>query len=189
MRIQPLLVLVTALATCACRFGGSGNNPLIGAAREGDIEGVRTLIDRGADPNVRAGVNGWTPLMHAVHKHQTGSAIVLLRGGADIDARMQDGKTALMMAAGYGYADMVRALLDRGADAYLKTNGGETALTFAVLGSTDIDEFTLGKCQTRTVRLLLDRAPNLELQDHVADRAARWLSKHSGCEDVLAMVR
>ncbi|MDQ6700773.1 MAG: ankyrin repeat domain-containing protein, partial [Acidobacteriota bacterium] len=163
--------------------------PLIAAVRDGDMEGVRTLIDEGADPNMRAGVNAWTPLMHAVHKHQTGSAIALLKGGAAIDATMQDGKTALMMAAGYGHADMVRVLLDRGADAHLKTRSGETALTFAVLGSTDIDEFTLGKCRTQTVRLLLDRAPNLKLQGHVADWAARWLSKHSGCGEVLAMVR
>lgn len=189
MRIHCLLVPIAVLATCACQIGGGGNHPLIGAVREGDIEKVRSLIDDRADPNLRAGVNNWTPLMHAVHYHQTGSAIALLKGGADIDAFMPDGKTALMMAAGYGYTDMVRALLDKGADSRLKTHSGETALTFAVLGTADIDEFTLGKCQTQTVRLLLDRAPDLKLQDHLVDRAARWLAKHSGCEDVLAMVR
>ncbi len=189
MRMYCLPVIVAVLAASACQMGGNGNNPLIGAVREGDIDDVRTLIDAGADPNLRAGINNWTPLMHAVHYHQPGTAIALLKGGADIDARMPNDKTALMMAAGYGYADMVRALLDRGADAHLKTNGGETALTFAVLGTADIDEFTLGKCRTQTVRLLLDSAPDLKLQDRLADRAARWLSKHSGCEEVLAMVR
>ncbi|MDQ6700314.1 MAG: ankyrin repeat domain-containing protein, partial [Acidobacteriota bacterium] len=110
MRMHYFPVLIAALVTSACQFNGSADNPLIGAVREGDMEAVRTLIDEGADPNLRAGVNDWTPLMHAVHKHQTGSAIALLKGRADIDARMQDGKTALMMAAGYGHADMVRVL-------------------------------------------------------------------------------
>ena len=33
-----------------------------------------------------AGVNDWPPLMHAVHKNQRETAIVLLDGGAKIDA-------------------------------------------------------------------------------------------------------
>lgn len=177
MRIYGLVVFAALALSACCNTYGGGNNPLIGAVRTGDIEQTRSLIDNGADPNARAGVNGWPALMHAVHKHQTGSVIALLKGGADIDARMPDGKTALMMAAGYGYNDIVRVLLDRGADVRAKTNGGETALSFAVLGTADIDEFTLGKCQTQTVRLLVDRAPDL--------KKATWrTAQRAGCRSI-----
>ncbi len=183
------LPILFALLTSACQIGGRGVSTLIGAARSGDAESVYALIERGSDPNRRGGVNNWTPLMHAVHKHRTGAAIALVKGGAEIDARTANGTTALMMAAGYGYADMVRALLDRGADAHLTNGNGETALTQAMLGSNDIDEFTAGNCQTETVRVLLDRSPDLKLNDRFADQAARWLRKHGGCREVAAMLR
>ena len=43
---------------CGQRYGGT---PLIGAARDGDIHAIRVLIEAGADPNERGGVNGWPP--------------------------------------------------------------------------------------------------------------------------------
>ena len=51
---------------------------LISAARDGNVELIRTLIKQGADPNERAGVNGWTPLMHAIHKDQKAAVVALL---------------------------------------------------------------------------------------------------------------
>jgi len=100
------------------------DNPLIGAARSGDAQAVKTLLAHGADPNQRWGVNYWTPLMHAIHKDQRASVEALVAGGADLNARCGDGMTALMMAAGYGYADIVQVLLDHGADPNLEDSNG-----------------------------------------------------------------
>jgi hypothetical protein len=49
-----------------------GLTPLILSARGGSAVAVETLLRHGADPELRGGVNGWTPLMHAVHKNQPG---------------------------------------------------------------------------------------------------------------------
>src|SRR5437867_903547 len=79
-----------AAGASADETGGFGFTPLIWAAREGHFFVIRELLKHGANPELRAGVNGWTPLMHAVHKGQEGAAMALVDGGAAVDAT--DGK-------------------------------------------------------------------------------------------------
>jgi ankyrin repeat protein len=164
------------------------DNPLIGAARSGDVPAIQALLAKGADPNQRWGVNHWTPLMHAIHKNQKGSVAALIAGGADLNARCGDGISALMMAAGYGYVDIVQLLLDHGADPYAETADGNNALTAAVGGVPDIDKFTVGKCQTGTVAALLKKAPDLRIKDTAYGRAARLAAHAAGCADVLSLI-
>src|SRR5207247_11010308 len=57
--------------------------PLADAARAGDLATIRTLIAHGADPNEAAGQNHWSPLLHAIHKHQNASVEALLDSGAN----------------------------------------------------------------------------------------------------------
>jgi hypothetical protein len=164
------------------------DNPLIGAARSGDTPTIVKLLARGADANQRWGVNGWTPLMHAIHKNQKASVEALLAGGADANTRGNQGMTALMMAAGYGYADIVQLLLDKGADPYAETPDGDNALVMAVGGVPDIDKFTVGQCQAQTVAVLLKKAPDLRLKDNLHGRAARLAAHTGGCTDVLGLI-
>jgi Ankyrin repeats (3 copies) len=156
-----LLAITLFLASCGSR---TATTPLIQAARDGRVDLIPALVKQGADPNQRAGVNGWTPLMHAIHKNQQGSIAALLDAGADVNSRGADGSTALMMAAGYGYTDIVSLLLERGADPHAQLSDGSNALTFAVLGTPDIDRFTVMDCQGPTVKALLGRAPDLRVQ-------------------------
>lgn len=161
-------------------------SPLIQAARQGDTIRIAQLAAAGADLDEPGGVNGWTPLMHAVHKDQLGSARTLIEAGADINALSPRGETALMMAAGYGDTEMVALLLDRGADPYLEDQRGATALAAAAGGTSDIDLFTIGRCRTDTVKVLIERDPELRSRvDPWSLRAARW----SGCKDVLTLLQ
>ena len=89
---------------------------LVGAARSGSVEKIRSLVKEGADLNATAGVNGWTVLMHAVHKNQPQAVEELLAAGANPNAVIGRGTSALGMAAGYGQTDIVDALLKAGAD-------------------------------------------------------------------------
>ena len=185
--MKPVLaVLFAAFWLAGCNM--QPDDPLIGAARSGDTKTLRVLLAGGADPNRRWGVNRWTPLMHAIHKNQMGSVEALLASGADINARSGDGITALMMAAGYGYTDIVQVLLDHGADVRAETSGGDNALTMAVGGVPDIDKFTVGKCQTETVAAILKKAPNLRMKDSAYGRAARLAARAAGCTDVLSLI-
>jgi ankyrin repeat protein len=55
----------------------------------------------------------------------------LLKRGVDIDARNQQGETALIIAAWYGREELAELLLKKGADANVKTRKGLTALKVA----------------------------------------------------------
>jgi ankyrin repeat protein len=55
----------------------------------------------------------------------------LLKRGVDIDARNDQGETALIIAAWYGREELVELLLTKGADSNVKTRNGLTALKVA----------------------------------------------------------
>jgi len=54
---------------------------------------------------------------------------LLLEKGANIEAKDNDGDTALINAAIKGETEMVKLLLEKGANIEAKDNKGETALT------------------------------------------------------------
>lgn len=113
----------------------------------------------------------------------------MLAGGADANARGGSrGVTALIMAAGYGYADIVQLLLDNGADPRAETTDGDSALAAAVSGVPDIDKFTIGHCQTSTVAALLKKAPDLKLKDNFYGHAARLAAHAAGCAGVVSLI-
>jgi ankyrin repeat protein len=179
-----LLAGIAILCSCRC-----AEWPLvIAAARNGDVRALEALLNAGADPNSRAGVNDWTALLHAIHKHQEGAIRVLLAHGADVNAAGRGGTTPLMMASGYGYAGLVRVLLDAGADPSRTDAHGATALVAAVAGAPDIDRFTLGRCQTDTVRALVEAAPDIRLRG-LSGGAAFRIAELAGCRDVIDMVK
>jgi len=152
---------------------------LVWAARSGQPGAIDYLVRHGGDPNATAGVNGWTILMHAIHKNQPQSVAALLQEGASVNATVSGGHTALMMAAGYGYTEIVRMLLEHGADAQLSTDSGENALDLALSGVTDIDRFTYGTCQVETVRVLRRLAPDLQPRKADLKRCPSAITGHA----------
>ena len=184
MIVRPAALACWILIMTGCRFGNSDITPLASAAREGRAALIPELVRNGADPNQRCGVNHWTPLVHAIHKHQLESVRALLDAGADIDRRSAGGETPLMMAAGYGYTEIVNLLLDRGADAQLQLADGTNALSLAILGVPDIDRFTVGDCQLSTIRTLIQRVPDLRLKDSGRIQRALESAKIKGCAGV-----
>lgn len=177
------------MVECVFRITRSDRTRALGAARDGDTVRLEQLLKEGADANTRAGVNHWTALMHAIHKGQEGSVRVLIAHGADLNAAGPGGATPLMMAAGYGNTNIVRILLKAGANPRLAAPDGANALTAAVGGTMDIDRFTAGKCQTETVRALLDAAPDLRIANNLRGNAAIWTAKLAGCREVVDMIR
>jgi ankyrin repeat protein len=143
---------------------------------------MQVLLKHGADPDLNDGRGtGWNPLMHAIHTHQGEAVRVLLESGANPNDPGKGFGTPLIMASGYGYAGMTRLLLDHGADPNLEGPGGTTALA-AVEGSADIDRFTVGSCQDKTVRAILEHATNASLGR--AEKRAKLVARLGGCREV-----
>jgi uncharacterized protein len=111
--------------------GGSGGlTPLVFAAREGDLETAKVLVDGGADVN-QITEYGWTPLLVATNNRNYKLGAYLLEKGADPDIANKGGWTPLYLATdnrnieGGDYPvpkpDMdhlqyISLLLDKGAD-------------------------------------------------------------------------
>lgn len=107
-----------------------GESPLMMAALKGNRDLVERLIQRKAEVNKP----GWAPLHYAVtHAEEASLPItrLLLEHHAFIDAQSPNGTTPLMMAALYGRPEVVRLLLDEGADPLMKNEQGLSAIDFA----------------------------------------------------------
>ena len=87
---------------------GTNGNDLLGMA--GDLEIVRLLLERGADPN-RGNDYGWTKLHQAGYSDERRLAQLLLDAGArtDLSAR-GDGGTPLVAALFWGHREVVDVL-------------------------------------------------------------------------------
>jgi uncharacterized protein len=99
-----------------------GSTPLLFAARSGDVDSARLLIEAGADVN-DALPNGMTALIEAAHSGHEQVGILLVEKGADPNAR-DIGYTALHAAVLRGGLDLVKALLAHGADPDLRLTKG-----------------------------------------------------------------
>jgi hypothetical protein len=165
--------------------GAHALTPLAWAARNGRVEAIELLLSRGADPHRGCGVNGWTPLLHALHMDQEAAATRLIATCTAPSAELDD---ALFMAAGYAQAAAVEALLRQGANARKDFGDGANALSNAVAGAFDID-FSYRGCaaHTETVRTLM-QSGELKLSGS-AGAAARRSAEHRGCTDMLALLK
>ncbi|MGO8693737.1 MAG: ankyrin repeat domain-containing protein [Rectinemataceae bacterium] len=102
--------------------------------KTGSLQDVKAAVDKGADVNARDPANGWTPLMYAARYNQNPEVLnVLLKAGAKVDARADDGSTPLMCAALINAnPEVISALLKAGADVNARSKGqGWTALICA----------------------------------------------------------
>jgi ankyrin repeat protein len=90
--------------------------PLALAAENGHAAIVERLLARGANPNA-ASPSGVTPLMRASRTGNIGSVRALLAKGAHVNTVERDrGQTALMWAVSRQHPEIVKALLENGAD-------------------------------------------------------------------------
>jgi ankyrin repeat protein len=110
-------------------------NQLASAARAGDLDTIDRLVAAGADVNAPSGVNGWPPILHALHKGQHASVERLLEKGASLQGRA--GRDVVRWVSGYGAAEwrgceahtrLLRLVLAR--DPVLK-DGADEAKSFA----------------------------------------------------------
>src|SRR5439155_19153183 len=87
---------------------------LVAAVASGRLDPLRSLLDRGANPNVAA-VSGRPALMEAAQLGSPAMVRLLLDRGANSAARARGGRTVLWWAINGHRPENVAALLEKGA--------------------------------------------------------------------------
>jgi ankyrin repeat protein len=100
------------------------------ASIEGNLPVVKALVQ-----GRKAQVDhiGWTPLHYACSRGHLEVAQYLLANGAIVDSMSPGYTTPLMMAVQSGNEQLVKLLLDKGADIQVRNTNGLTAIDIAVI--------------------------------------------------------
>lgn len=129
-----------------------GESPLTLQLRFGEVDAVRFLLERGADPNFGIGghmpsatmrdrielmlEHGWDidrgELLHDANHGHGARVRMWVELGADPNACNENGQTALHLLASRGVGrDAIDALLKAGADPVIRDRNGDTAIDLA----------------------------------------------------------
>jgi ankyrin repeat protein len=120
-------LLSLPLAAGGALAAESGKRSLADAARQGDHDAVRALLNGTAKDDV-VGAEGMAALIAAASRNDLEIADLLLRAGVDVKAANEYGATALYAAAANADPVMAERLLAAGADANAPLLSGETPL-------------------------------------------------------------
>lgn len=134
---------------------------------------VAPLLEAGADPNVPNADGSYPIHVAAEYGGAEGPRLMeaLLLHGAQIDARDEEGATAIFLAGKSACAETVHTLQRYGADVSDRNNQMDTALTFACCWG-----------DTERAAMLLDAGIDLNAQDDCGMNALHWAAKggHAG---------
>lgn len=124
---QGFRTIAAFLAALPLIAAANGDLRLVDAARDGDLEAVRSLLESEQSAGV-AKADGTTALHYAAHRDDLQMAMTLLKAGADAGAANIYGITPLSLACTNRGVDMVELLLKAGAAADAVNASGETVL-------------------------------------------------------------
>ena len=117
--------------------GQDGYTALDCSCRYGYVDIVRTLVKHKANVNARTD-SGDTPLtLAARNKHDNVVHALLSDSQCLVDAKGQDGSTALHYSCRYGHVDIVRTLVNHKANVNARTDSGDTPLILAARNKHD----------------------------------------------------
>lgn len=208
LRIVLSIVLLVALATTwmmsADTRRAALNAAFANAVGKGDIREVKRLFAAGADPNVQQEYASF-------HESFAERLQRILHGRPAPE--MRKGKTALMVAAAYGDLELVRKLLESGANPNetYREDGGSVLNTAATEGHTEVVRMLLDaganvnyesfqiektplmcavarKGPAELVKLLLDRGANVDVKNDRGDTALD-LARKRGDERIIKLLQ
>ncbi|KAK7934325.1 hypothetical protein WMY93_005221 [Mugilogobius chulae] len=186
-----------------------GANSLHLAARYARSDAAKRLLEASADANIQDNM-GRTPLHAAVAADAQGVFQILIRNRAtDLDARMHDGTTPLILAARLAVEGMVEELINCHADVNAIDDFGKSALHWAaavnnveaaivLLKNGANKDMQNNKEETplflaaregsyETAKVLLDHFANREITDHM-DRLPRDIAQERMHHDIVRLM-
>ena len=151
--------------------------PVAEAALRSDLATLRTLLQQGVDVNSAQG-DGMTALHWAARNNDIETAEMLLYAGANVGATTRLGAyTPLLIAARSGSADMVKKLLEVGADPASPTSHGATPLILAAISG-----------QVEAVRALLDHGAEIDARESAMGQTALMSAAAFDRSDVVRLL-
>ena len=176
----------------------SDQTPLWWAARNGNMDMVKLLVDAGVDVDWKDN-NDQTPLWWAACNNDVDMVQLLLDAGADIESKNTDHQTPLWWAARTGCLSVVKRLLDAGADVNSKDKNDQTPLSWAVSkqnrdmikllrergakkGSRDNEQTPLWRAARSSnlnpIKLSIDAAVDVKSKDKKDRRPVQWATQN-----------
>lgn len=133
-----------------------GWTPLHLAAKGGHVNLIRLLLQRGANPRAKSNLHEdppgtprhLTPLMLAAQSGNTLIAKLILEAGgkSTINDKEKNGACALIHSAINGNLELIKLLVENGADVDAKDHNGWTAMKWAIeQGHSDVIQFLRSK--------------------------------------------
>ncbi|OQR73159.1 hypothetical protein BIW11_09915, partial [Tropilaelaps mercedesae] len=112
---------------------------LLDSVSSGNVEKVNKLCTRGLDPNFHDPDSGETPLTLAATLKSPGKLVIaLINGGALVDYRTKDGRTALHRAVEKNNLEALKTMLDLGASPNYRDSKGLTPLYYTITHGADV---------------------------------------------------
>lgn len=155
-------VLIDGVSVKTAKFKVTGKTTVNEAAMQDNIPMLKTLLEQGGNANERDADNS-TPLFAAAFHGSTVAAELLLKHGADVDAKDDRGRTALFdLALGCDYNpagahETALLLLKHGADVTAKDHEGAGVLEHGL--------HSLGPGLVNLADLLLQHGAKADLRD------------------------
>ena len=122
------LAAMCLVVLCACQMQ---EEPLVRAAKDGDLAAVERLVSAGHDVNATED-GGATALTLAAFRGHDKIVQYLVAHGANVNKADAQGWTPLMVASELGYLKIVKILLEAGANVHARTTDGKTAMSLAL---------------------------------------------------------
>ncbi|XP_066023841.1 ankyrin-2-like isoform X3 [Pocillopora verrucosa] len=128
----------------------TGRTPLMNAALNGNVQAVKSMIKRGADPSLTDNKQ-WNTLHHAASGGDTDIISLIHTHLPNIESKTGEGLTPLMVAAVHGKLHAVKWFLEKGATVACEDKGGWNTLHCAASGG-----------DTDIISLIHTHLPNIE---------------------------
>ena len=159
----------------------AGFTPLLLATMFGNREAVKVLLAHKADANT-SNQNGLFPLLQAAKDGAREITLLLLAAGARAGDGMSDTKvTPLHMASALGYGDIVKALLDKGADVNARDKWDHSPLGLSVrYGNKNIADLLLTRGAKPDGKIAEPAGSDWLKKPLVEGEALVWYTEHSG---------
>lgn len=140
---------------------GSIHSKLRACVINNEPEKLRQLIESGDNVNAQDYVTLNSILMEAIIQNNEKCINILIENSnLDLDIQNNDGYTALMWTAQYGYWNYARQLLEAGANPDIQDTSGQTALMIAT-----------GHGHKEILRLLIAKNADVHLKDNSHETA------------------